>query len=66
MTMEDIRVHSEFLRDFVAATREAKRAGKTVDEAANGWTRPAKYPQYPPPQPAQVRTPVQMLYNELP
>jgi cyclase len=66
MTMEDIRVHGEFLRDFVAAVREAKRAGKTVDEAASSWTRPAEYAQYPTPPPAQVRTPVQMLYNELP
>ena len=66
MTMEDIRVHSEFLRDFAAAVREAKRAGKTVDETASSWTRPAKYAQYPTPQPAQVRTPVQMLYSELP
>jgi glyoxylase-like metal-dependent hydrolase (beta-lactamase superfamily II) len=57
MTMEDIRMHSEFLRDFVAAVREAKRAGKTVDEAVSSWTRPAKYAQYPTPQPAQVRTP---------
>jgi glyoxylase-like metal-dependent hydrolase (beta-lactamase superfamily II) len=66
MTMEDIRVHSEFLRDFAGAVRDAKRAGKSVDEAASGWTRPAKYAQYPTPQPAQVRTPVEMLYKELP
>lgn len=66
MTMEDIRVHSEFLRDFAEAVRDAKRAGKSVDEAASGWTRPAKYAQYPTPQPAQVRTPVEMLYKELP
>ena len=65
MTMEDIRVHSEFLRDFVAAVREARRAGKTVDEAAAGCVKPAKYPQYPTPQPAQLRTPIQMLYEEL-
>ena len=66
MTMEDIRVHSEFLRDFAGAVRDAKRAGKSVDEAASGWTRPARYAQYPTPPPAQVRTPVEMLYNELP
>jgi glyoxylase-like metal-dependent hydrolase (beta-lactamase superfamily II) len=66
MTMEDIRLHSEFLRDFVAAVRDAKRAGKTVDEAASGWTRPAKYAQYPTPPPGQLLRPVQMLYNELP
>jgi glyoxylase-like metal-dependent hydrolase (beta-lactamase superfamily II) len=66
MTMEDIRLHGEFLREFVAAVREAKRAGKSVDETANSWTRPAKYTQYPAAQPAQVRRPVEMLYHELP
>jgi glyoxylase-like metal-dependent hydrolase (beta-lactamase superfamily II) len=65
MTMEDIKVHSEFLRDFVAAVREAKRAGKTVDEAAKTWVKPSKYAQYATPQAAQVRTPAQMLYDEL-
>jgi glyoxylase-like metal-dependent hydrolase (beta-lactamase superfamily II) len=65
MTMEDIRVHSEFLRDFATAMREAKRAGKTVDEAATTWVKPPKYAQYATPQPAQIRTPAQMLYDEL-
>jgi glyoxylase-like metal-dependent hydrolase (beta-lactamase superfamily II) len=66
MTMEDIRLHSDFLRDFVAAVREAKKAGKSVDEAAASWSKPAKYTQYPTPQPEQLRRPVQMLYEELP
>jgi glyoxylase-like metal-dependent hydrolase (beta-lactamase superfamily II) len=66
MTMEDIRLHSEFLRDFAAAIREAKRAGRSIDEAANSWARPAKYPQYPAAQPAQLRRPVEALYQELP
>jgi glyoxylase-like metal-dependent hydrolase (beta-lactamase superfamily II) len=65
MTMEDIRVHGEFLRDFAAAVRDAKRAGKTVDEAAGTWVKPARYAQYPTPQPAQLRAPVQFLYDEL-
>jgi cyclase len=66
MTMEDIRLHSEFLRDFAAAIREAKRAGKSVEEAAAGWTKPPRYTQYPTPQPAQLVRPVQALYEELP
>lgn len=66
MTMDDLKLHSEFLGDFAAAMRQAKRAGKTVDEAVRDWARPAKYVQYPLPQPSQVRTPAQMLYNELP
>ena len=65
MTMEDVRIHSEFLRDFVAAVREGKNAGKTVDEVAGTWTMPARYKDYPQLQRAQVRTPVQTLYDEL-
>jgi cyclase len=65
MTMEDVRTHSEFLRDFVNSVREAKQAGKTVDDVVNGWTKPARYTQYPTPQPAQLRTPVQTVYDEL-
>jgi cyclase len=65
MTMEDLKMHSEFLRDFVAAVRDAKKAGKSVDDIAGSWTRPAKYTGYPTPEPAQLRTPVQTIYDEL-
>jgi hypothetical protein len=65
MTMEDLKMHSEFLRDFANAIRDAKKAGRSVDEIVNTWTRPAKYSSYPTPQPAQLRTPVQTIYDEL-
>jgi hypothetical protein len=45
--------------------REAKKAGRTVDDVVNSWTTPAKYSNYPAPQPAQLRTPVQTLWDEL-
>ena len=65
MTMEDVKVHGEFLRDFVAAVRAGRNAGKTVDDLVNGWTNPPGYAAYPTPQPAQLRTPVQTVYDEL-
>jgi glyoxylase-like metal-dependent hydrolase (beta-lactamase superfamily II) len=65
MTMEDVRIHSEFLRDLAAAVREAKKAGRTVDDVVNNWTTPAKYSNYPAPQPSQLRTPVQTIWDEL-
>jgi cyclase len=65
MTMEDLKMHSDFLRDLAAAVREAKKAGKTVDEVASTWRVPAKYAGYPAPRPEQLRTPVQMIYDEL-
>jgi glyoxylase-like metal-dependent hydrolase (beta-lactamase superfamily II) len=65
MTMEDVKMHSDFLRDLATAVREAKKAGRTVDEVVNSWTRPARYSQYPEPTAAQLRTPVQTIYDEL-
>jgi cyclase len=65
MTMDDLRMHSDFLRDLAVTVREAKKSGKTVDEVANTWTVPAKYPGYPTPRPEQLRTPVQFMYDEL-
>lgn len=65
MSMDDLKMHSDFLRDLAAAVRDAKKGGKTVDDVANTWTIPAKYAGYPAPRPAQLRTPVQMMYDEL-
>ena len=65
MTMDDLKLHSDFLRDLAMAVREAKKNGKSVDEMASSWTLPSKYVGYPTPRPEQVRTPVQFIYDEL-
>jgi glyoxylase-like metal-dependent hydrolase (beta-lactamase superfamily II) len=65
MTMDDLKMHSDFLRDLAAAVREARKNGRTVDEMAEAWTLPPKYAGYPAPRPAQLRTPVQFMYDEL-
>ena len=66
MTMNDLRDYADFNRDFLNAVREAKKAGKSVDDVANSWKVPAKYKGYAEPQAARLKTNVQNVYNEIP
>ena len=45
--------------------RDAKKAGKSVDDVANSWKMPAKYTGYAAPQPARLKANVQVVYDEL-
>ena len=65
MTMKDLREYADFNKEFLAAMREAKKAGKSVDEVASSWTMPAKYMGYAAPQPARLKANVQVIFDEL-
>jgi glyoxylase-like metal-dependent hydrolase (beta-lactamase superfamily II) len=65
MTLADLREYAQFNKDFLAAVRTAKAAGKSVDEVAAAWTMPAKYAGYAAPQPARLKANVQVIYDEL-
>jgi cyclase len=65
MTMADLKEYSEFNREFLNAVREAKKAGKTVDDVANTWKIPAKYKGYAEPAAARLRSNVQVTWDEL-
>ncbi len=65
MTMSDLAEYIEFNREFLKAVQEAKKAGKTVDDVASAWTIPAKYSGYTAPQPARLKSNVQVVYDEL-
>jgi len=65
MTMKDLAEYAEFNRDFLKAVQEGKKTGKSVDELASGWTMPAKYTGYAAPQPARLRSNVQVVFDEL-
>lgn len=39
--IDDLKMYAEFVRDFVNAAREAKQAGRSVDDLANSWKVPA-------------------------
>src|SRR5437667_3926657 len=56
MTMNDLKEYAEFNRDFLTAMREAKKAGKSVDDVASSWKMPAKYAGYAAVQPARLKS----------
>ena len=64
MTMNDVREYSEFLRDFVTAVQTGKKSGQTVDQIAASWKIDAKYAGYAAPEPAQIKTNVQAVFDE--
>ncbi len=66
MTRDDLREYAEFMRDLVAAVREAKGAGRSVDDIANTWQVPSSYTGYTTPTSDGLRPWVQVIYDELP
>jgi glyoxylase-like metal-dependent hydrolase (beta-lactamase superfamily II) len=64
MTMADLKTYAEFNRDFVTAAREAKKAGRTVDDFAAAWKTPEKYAGYGAPQAASVKNAAQVVFDE--
>src|SRR5438046_2463755 len=65
MTMADLREYAEFNKEFLAVVREAKKAGKSVDDVAKTWKMPAKYTGYGAPQEARLKANIQVIYDEL-
>jgi glyoxylase-like metal-dependent hydrolase (beta-lactamase superfamily II) len=65
MTRGDLREYAEFNTEFANAVREAKKAGRSIDDIATSWTMPAKYKGYSPPQAARLRANVEVIYNEI-
>lgn len=63
-TMNDLQEYAQFNRDFLTAVQGEKKAGRSVEEAAKGWTMPAKYAGYAAPQAARVQANFQVIYNE--
>jgi glyoxylase-like metal-dependent hydrolase (beta-lactamase superfamily II) len=64
MTPNDLREYAEFNRDFLNGVREAKKAGKSVDEIVKTWKMPAKYTGYADPAPARLQANVENVYKE--
>ena len=61
MKWADLQEYADFMRDFVAAAEAARKAGKSVDEAAAGLNLPARYRDY---NMAQAKADVQRVYDE--
>jgi glyoxylase-like metal-dependent hydrolase (beta-lactamase superfamily II) len=59
-TNADLKNYIQFIRGYVSAVQEAKKAGRSVDDFANSWKPPAGYNA----QPARIRSNAQGIYNE--
>ena len=64
MTVADLREFAEFNREFVNSIRDAKRAGRTVDEVEAAWTLPEKYQRYDPAR-TRLRGNIELIFKEL-
>jgi glyoxylase-like metal-dependent hydrolase (beta-lactamase superfamily II) len=62
MTWADMREYADFNRDFLAAVREAMKAGKSVDEAAASLNLPDRYKGY---DMSRAKANVEVIYAEL-
>jgi cyclase len=64
MTRQDLLEYSQFIGEFVASVRAAKKAGRKVEQAAEAWKIPAKYSGYAEPQVTRLRATIQAIYHE--
>jgi len=65
MTVADLKEYAAFNQDFFNAVREAKRAGRTVDELEKSWNIPEKYKGYDPNR-QRLRGDIELMFTELP
>ena len=65
MTLKDLAEYAEFNREFLAAVQAGKKAGKSADEIAAGWSMPAKYAGYAAPQATRLKTNIEVILGEL-
>jgi cyclase len=62
MNWSDVQEYADFTRDFLAAVREARQAGKTADEAAATLRLPDRYKTY---GMQRAKANVEAIYSEL-
>ncbi len=63
----DVMMYSEFIRDFVASVRAAKKAGQSIDDVASSWKMPERFLKegYAQPPVTRVKPNVEVLWKEL-
>jgi glyoxylase-like metal-dependent hydrolase (beta-lactamase superfamily II) len=61
-TVPELREYQQFMTDFVAAVTDAKKAGKSIDEAAQSINLNSKYKGY---DNQRYKGAIQVVYNEL-
>jgi glyoxylase-like metal-dependent hydrolase (beta-lactamase superfamily II) len=67
LAIADVKMYSEFIREFVDAVRAAKKAGRTIDDVVNTWKVPERFTSagYAQPMPARLRPNVEVIWKEL-
>jgi len=65
MTMNDLKEYADFNREFLMTVQSAKKSGKSVDDVVGSWTMPVKYSGYAKPDPARLKSNVQVIFDEL-
>lgn len=66
MTRADLGEYARFVGAFVDAVREAKAAGRSVEDVASSWEIPARFSGYNEPRLERLQAYVQVIYDELP
>ena len=64
MTVADLLEYADFIDDFAAAVRAAKKSGGTADEFAKTWTIPAKYMGYAAPAAPRLLSNTRIVWDE--
>ena len=65
MTMPELMEYATFNREFASAMREAKKAGRSVEEVVKTWTMPATYQGYAAAAEARLRSNTQVIFDEI-
>jgi glyoxylase-like metal-dependent hydrolase (beta-lactamase superfamily II) len=67
LAIADVKMYSEFIREFVGAVRAAKKAGQSIDDIVNAWKVPERFTAagYSQPMPARLRSNVEVIWKEL-
>ena len=65
MTMADLKEYVQFNREFFTDVREAKKAGKSIDDIAMNWKISEKYKGYAVADVNRVRNNVRLAFREI-
>lgn len=66
VTMADVKMYSEFVREFVDAVRAVRKSGRTIDEVAKTWKVPERFTAagYAQPPEARLRANAEVVWKE--
>ena len=66
MTPDDLAEFADYVSTFVDAVRDAKQAGRSVEEFAASWSAPSRFSGYDAATEQRLQANAQIIYDELP